>query len=279
MKKEKKKTGEKILTAAACGCIVLITFFPMYVLVNVSLRSLSDLSSRLVPTVHPLPDNYRRILSDPFFWRSLLNTVLLFLFDTLFTIPLAAAAGYGLARTHGFVANAIRSFNVLLMMIPGTALLVGTYTLMVKMHLTNSILGLALLSAGGGMTGCMFFYTTFATMIPTELDDAAAIDGAGVLQTFFRVIMPQMKAVTVTRIISLLVGCWNSYLMPLYMLTKKGKYTVLLYMRELFSGSLGVKNVPLAFAGGVLMIMPVLVFYFLAQKQIIGSQIDSAVKG
>lgn len=277
--KKKRRIYEKVALALLCAAIILVFFFPLYVLVNVSLREFTDLSSRLIPTKNPIPDNYREILENPLFWKALRNTCAVFLLDVLFQIPIASIAGYGLARSQGRIVNMIRSFNILVMMLPGTALLVGTYSLMTKLHLTNSLVGLALLEAGTSMTGAMFFYTTFSTMIPVDLDDAAAIDGAGVIRTYFQIILPQMKAITVTRIISLLIVSFNSYLMPLYLLTKADKYTVLLFVRKIFASSNAVADIPLAFASCMIMIAPMLLLYFLLQKQIIGSQLDSAVKG
>ena len=68
-------------------------------------------------------------------------------------------------------------------------------------------------------------------------------------------------------------------MVPLYLLTKGDKYALLLFVRKLFTGNTHVSDVPLAFAGCILMILPSLVVYFLLQKHIIGGQIDSAVKG
>ena len=270
-----QKAGIVLISAL----LILLYCFPLYLLINVSLRGYQDLSSRLALTKNPIFDHYVRIASDPLFWTALKNTILLFVLDVLILIPIASLAGYGLSRSSGFVVRSIRTMNVLIMMIPGTALLVGTYSLMVKLRLTNSITGLALLSAGTGMTSTMFFYTTFTSMIPVELDEAASIDGAGVIRTYFSVIFPQLKAITITRIISVLTGCWNSYLMPMYVLTKAERFTLLLYVRKLFSGMMNIPNVPLAYTGCLFMILPILVFYFAMQKYIIGGQLDSAVKG
>lgn len=279
MNNTKTASSAKWGTGLACLLIVVLYFFPIYILLNVSVRDMTDLSSRLALTTAPILDNYREILANPLFWKAFANTILYTALEICFLIPIASIGGYGLARSSGRIVNIIRSTNILVMMIPSTALLVGTYSLMVKMKLTNSIFGIALLGAGTGMTGAMFFYTTFTTMIPVDLDEAAAIDGAGVLRTYFQIILPQMKAITITRIISVLTSCWNNYLMPMYLLTKGDKYTLLLFVRKLFTGSTHVPDVPLAFAGCVLMILPILTIYFLLQKHIIGGQIDSAVKG
>ncbi len=109
-------------------------------------------------------------------------------------IVLAALAAYGLARSSGRLSESIRNLNMGIMMIPSVALLVGrTYGLMVKFHMTNTLYGLALLSAAGGMPGTMFMYVNFVVSIPTALDEAAAIDGAGVIRTFTQIIMPQLN--------------------------------------------------------------------------------------
>lgn len=278
MIEKKRSTAGNIAIAVICVLIVLIYIFPFYIVGNVSLRDITDLSSRLLPTKGGSMANYVKVLENAEFWTSFVNTIIYCGLEILFTIPIAAIGGYSLARTKNWFSTTIRSLNILIMMIPGTALLVGTYGLMVKMHLTNSLIGMAILGAGGGMTGGMFFYTTFTTMIPVELDEAASIDGAGVIRTYFQIIFPQLKAITVTRVINIIIGCWNNYLMPMYMLQKGSKFTLLLYVRKLFTGQ-KVQSVPLAFAGCALMIVPILIMYFSMQKYIIGSQLDSAVKG
>lgn len=269
----------KVRTLLLSLVIILIYIFPLYIILNVSVRSQTDYSSRLVPTLQPIFDHYLTLLKDPQLYTALKNTVLYTLLEMLFLIPAASMGGYGLARSSGRVVEGIRTMNILTMMVPPTALLVGTYSLMTKLKLTNSIIGIALLSAGTSMTNAMFFYTAFTSSVPRDLDEAASIDGAGVLKTFFLIIFPQMKAITVTRLIGIVTNCWNNYLMPMYLLTKSEKYTLLLYVRKLYAGRESVPNVPLAFAGCVLMITPILIFYFAMQKHIISGQIDSAVKG
>lgn len=275
---QKEERRREILRTVLCVLIVLAYFLPIYLLGNVSIRETTDFSSKLWPTENPTLEKYEKILSDSMVWKAFGNTLLYALLEIVLRIPIAAMGGYALSRSKGWLANLVRTFNILVMMIPGTALLVGTYSLMVKLHLTNSIFGIALYGAGAGMTGTMFFYTTFSSSIPLDLDEAAELDGANPLQTFFYVIMPQMKAITVTRIITIVIGCWNSYLMPLYLLTKSENYTILLYVRKLFSNG-AIQDVPLAFAGGAVMVIPIVVFYFAMQKYIVGGQIDSGVKG
>lgn len=124
----------------------------------------------------------------------------------------------------------------------------------------------------------MFFYTSFIVSIPKDLDQAA-IDGAGILRTFFQIILPQLKPVTVTRLIMIAVGTWNNYAMPTYLLTNTNKATVILTVRKAFYTAYGsVQNVPLACAECAVALAPVILLYLLLQQYIIEGQLDSVSK-
>lgn len=258
--------------------LILIYLLPVYIMLNLSFRTIQDLGSKLgLPAVWNF-GNYQEVFASGDLWLGFKNSIILVVETVVLEIVFSAMAAYGLARSSGKVAGAIRSVNMLVMMIPGVALLVGTYSLMVKMHMTNTLYGLALLSAAGGIPATMFMYVNFIVSIPTALDEAAAIDGAGVLRTFTQIIMPQLKAVTVTRIIMAATGCWNNYLMPMYLLQDKSKFTVILVIKSAFNRSNGVGNLPKACATCTLGLLPVILLYLFLQKYIIEGQIDSSVK-
>ena len=257
---------------------VICYLLPIYVLVNLSFRTVQTMSQAL-PIKFPLNlENYLIAFKNKDVWTGFLNSIILCAATVFVEVVVAAIASYGVARSNGKIANSIRTINMLVMMIPGIALLVGTYGLMVKLKLTNSLLGLALLSAAGGIPGTMFMYVNFVIAIPRALDEAASIDGAGVLRTFFQIILPQLRAITITRVIMTAVGSWNNYLMPMFLLNNKAKYTIILVIKAAFAGSNGVKNIPLACATCAVGLLPIIAMYIALQKFIIEGQLDSAVK-
>ena len=181
--------------------LILIYLLPIYIMLNLSFRTIQDVGSKLsLPAMWNF-QNYIDVFKSGDLWLGFKNSIVLVVETVVLEIVFSALAAYGLARSNGKIAESIRNVNMGIMMIPGVALLVGTYGLMVKFHMTNTLYGLALLSAAGGIPGTMFMYVNFVVSIPVALDEAAAIDGAGVLRTFAQIIMPQLKAVTVTRII------------------------------------------------------------------------------
>lgn len=269
----------RILDYVISAFLILLYLLPIYVLINLSLRYLTDLTPRLYWPSEVTFSNYIEAFANDSLWRSMLNSAVYVAEVVALEVILGGLASYGLARAGGKIADALRTFNMSVMMIPTLSLLVGTYSLMVKFGMVNKLWALSLQTAAMGMAGTMFFYTSFIVTIPRELDEAAAIDGAGILRTYVHVVFPQMKAITVTRIIMIAVGTWNNYAMPSYLLTNTEKSTVILIVRKAFYIAAGsVQNTPLACAECAVALLPVMLLYIFLQRYIIEGQLDSVNK-
>lgn len=272
---KKVKIGVYIVAAV----LVILYLLPIYVMLNQSFREVTDLTPRLYLPLKWTLENYIEAFTNSELWNAFKNSFVYVVEVSALEIVLGGLAAYGLARAGGKISTALRTFNICIMMIPSLSLLVGTYSLMVNFGMTNKIWALSMQTAAIGMSGTMFFYTAFIISIPKELDEAAAIDGAGVLKTFFKIIIPQLKPITVTRLIIIAVGTWNNYAMPTYLLTDTSKATVIQIVRKSFYAVAGaVQNVPLACAVCAVALIPIIVLYILLQKYIIEGQLDSVSK-
>ena len=170
--------------------LILIYLLPIYIMLNLSFRTIQDVGSKLsLPAMWNF-QNYIDVFKSGDLWLGFKNSIVLVVETVVVEIVFSALAAYGLARSNGKIAESIRNVNMGIMMIPGVALLVGTYGLMVKFHMTNTLYGLALLSAAGGIPGTMFMYVNFVVSIPVALDEAAAIDGAGTWTIFRKITLP-----------------------------------------------------------------------------------------
>jgi raffinose/stachyose/melibiose transport system permease protein len=277
LKNQKRKTTTPVWRYLIFVLMILMYILPMYVLINMSLREVTDISSRLYPPKVIKWDNYSAVFNKSFL-NSLKNSVFIMVWTVVIEILFGSMAAYGLVRSQSKIADRFASINMGIMMIPGLALLVGTYSLMVRMKLVNSLWGIILLSVSGGLPATSFMFANYIKSIPTALDEAATIDGASVFRTYISIIMPQLKAITITRMIMTAVGSWNNYLMPVFLLQKKSKYTIILLIKTAFDSSGNVGNLPQAAATCVLGILPIIILYIFAQRYIIEGQIDSAVK-
>lgn len=269
----------KIGVYIVAAVLVILYLLPIYVMLNQSFREVTDLTPRLYLPLKWTLDNYIEAFTNSELWNAFKNSFVYVVEVSALEIVLGGLAAYGLARAGGKISTALRTFNICIMMIPSLSLLVGTYSLMVNFGMINKIWALSMQTAAIGMSGTMFFYTSFIISIPKELDEAAAIDGAGVLKTFFKIILPQLKPITVTRLIIIAVGTWNNYAMPTYLLTDTSKATVIQIVRKSFYAVAGaVQNVPLACAVCAVALIPIIVLYILLQKYIIEGQLDSVSK-
>lgn len=272
--KKKRQIGNYLIAAV----LIMIYLVPLYILINLSLRTPTDFSSKLIfPKVLNL-ENYISVLKSGELWNGFKNSIILVAETVVLEIFISALGAYGLARSNSRLAKILSQSSMAIMMIPAVALLVGTYSLMVKFHMSNTLWGLALLLAATGIPATLFMYINFVKTIPIALDEAATIDGASTLQTFFYIIMPQLKAITVTRVIIAATACWNQYLMPMYLLQDKSKHTIILVIKAAFNQYNGVGNLPKACATCALGLLPIILLYVFLQRYIIEGQLDSSVK-
>ena len=122
----------------------------------------------------------------------------------------------------------------------------------------------------------IFLFSNFIRSIPTALDEAAAIDGAGPVKTFFRIILPQLQSVTASVVILTGIHCWNDYQFSLYALQSTKMRTITLAISSFFS--MTTTNLNAASAAALLASLPVMVVFLFLQKYFIKGMVDSAIK-
>lgn len=145
------------------------------------------------------------------------------------------------------------------------------------LHLGNPF-GLWLIYLGFGAGLAVFIFTGFVKSIPTELEEAAVVDGCGPVQTFFRVILPVMKPAVITVGILEVMWLWNDYLLPYLTLDLKRYRTIPIAVQYL-RGGYGSVDMGAMMGVLVLAMIPIVVFYLAAQRHIIRGVVAGAVKG
>lgn len=184
-------------------------------------------------------------------------------------------AAWMLQRTKTKISTFIFMLFVASMIIPFQAVMLPLVRLMGKLHLLN-IGGIIFMYVGFCGSLSIFLYHGFLKSIPVELDEAAMLDGCNKFQTFWYIIFPLLKPITITVSILNTVAIWNDYLLPSLVINKPDTLTIPL--KTFFFFGEYTKQWNLALAGLVLNIIPVLIFYFLAQKHIIKSVAAGSIK-
>lgn len=218
--------------------------------------------------------NFQQAYVDLQFLGALLNSTIITVLSIAVIIIFSSMAGYALARNKSRTSNVILLIFVAAMLIPFQAVMITLTSFFGSMNLLN-MGGLIFMYLGFGSSLAIFLYHGAMKGIPTTIDEAAVIDGANKLQTFWHVIFPLLKPISVTVAILNVIWIWNDFLLPSLVLSSS-EATIPLRMFAFFGEY--TRQWHLALAGLTIAIIPVIIFYFFAQKQIIQGVSEGAVK-
>ena len=165
------------------------------------------------------------------------------------------------------------------MLIPFQSVMYPLVSLMEKLGLKNTF-GLILMYGGFGLSMSVFLYHGFFKGVPKALEEAAMIDGANILQTYFLIVFPLVKPITATVIITNAMWIWNDYLLPFMIIGNNSNRTLTLslYYAKSLAGQYG-NPWELIFPAVFVCIIPIIIIFIFLQRQIIEGVSAGAVKG
>ena len=217
----------KILLYTILILYAIITFLPFTWALSASFKPLSEIVSgknNFIPQQFTL-ENYQQIFTqEPLFGRWLFNSVFVAIFVTGFNLLFNSMAGYALARIQ-FPGNQLFFVIVLaVLMIPGQITLIPTFLILKTLGWLNSYQGLIVPNVVNATF--IFMMRQFFVNFPKELEEAAALDGLGYLETFFQIVLPLAKPALAAQAIFIFMGSWNNFLTPLIILSDSEMFTL-----------------------------------------------------
>jgi raffinose/stachyose/melibiose transport system permease protein len=221
-------------------------------------------------------DNYLDILRGGVFWREVVNSTVTAVFTTAGVVALGLMTSFILARYRFRGRGAMYSLFAAGLMFPLTVAITPLYILVRTVGLMNTLPGVILPQIGFAIPTTIIILVPFVRAIPTEIQEAASIDGCGRLGFFWRMVLPLSLPGVVTVAILTFIASWNSYLLPLFILNRESSFTLPLGVQA-FASQYSVDTAKvLAFTS--LSMIPALVFFSLFQRRIVGG-LTGAVKG
>lgn len=220
--------------------------------------------------------NYLDVLNSSLFWQQAANSAITGIATTIGVVVLGVMASYVLARYEFSGRGAMYSLFAAGLMFPMTVAITPLYILIKNLGLMNNLAGIILPQIAFALPTTIIILVPFLRAIPKELEEAAAIDGAGRLGFFFRMVVPLSVPGVVTVGILAFVASWNSYMLPLFILNDESQYTLPLGVQS-FASQYSVDTARvLAFTS--LSMIPALIFFSLFERRIVGG-LTGAVKG
>ena len=222
-------------------------------------------------------ENFSQAVEASNFYVVLKNSVITTVPTVLLLIIICPMAAYVLARNTGKAYNIIYSLFLTALLIPYQSVMLPQYMNLKQAGLLNTYLGAIMVRAAFNISFNILLFTSFVKTVPIELEEAAMIDGAGRMKTFFRIVFPLLKSVLCTAVIINALFSWNDFTITLNILMKEEMKTIPLMLYRFF----GEYNVELnlAFAAFTLSMIPILILYFLLQRYIVEGVMSGAVKG
>lgn len=278
MNREKRRGNMITYIVLSLGALLIL--FPLYICIATTFKSPQEsaISFFTLPKGLYL-GNYLEVLADEKLYYAYKNTILITVFSLLAEMIVMPPMSYALSRSMGYskVFRRLYYFFLLGIFLPFQVRMLPLVKLMSWLNLLNPA-GVVLIYLAHATCESMFLYVGYLATISPSLEEAAYIDGASTFQNYIHVILPLMKPILATVLIREGLAIWNDFQLPLVCLNRSQKLWTLTIYQNNFKSEYGV-DYNEAFACLVVASLPIVLFYVIMQKQIIGGLTNGAVKG
>ena len=265
--------------------IVMLTFsisciYPLVWIFYSSFKLKREFNADIVALPpNPTLENYRAILVNPDYHirESMVNSTRTTAISVALIVLFGFVLGYFIARVRFPGKRVIWLMLLAGMLIPVHSLMVPIYIVFNQLGMTNRWFTLIIPYVAFGLPIAVFLVTSYLRGIPTELEEAASIDGSSFSRTMFSIIMPICRPVMITIAIIQTFACWNEFSFALVLLRDSKLHTVPLAMTQ-FTGQFA-SDYPKIMAAMIITMSPIILLYFGFSGQIIKGMVSGVVKG
>jgi N,N'-diacetylchitobiose transport system permease protein len=278
-----KRLARRITVNAAGTLVFVISVFPVFWMASTAFKPNDEIFSA---TPHPLPahptlEHFDFVINGGVanvgFWTYVGNSVLLAVITVVVSSLLALLAATAVARFRFRFRATFLIMLLIVQMVPSEALVIPLFLDLKRADLLNSLSGLIVVYVGIALPFSIWMLRGFVTAVPKELEEAASIDGAGPVRTFFKVLLPLVAPGLVATSIFSFITAWNEFTFAYTFLGDQHKYTLPI-MLQYFFGRTGNDWGPIM-AASTLLTVPVIAFFLLVQRRMVSGLTVGAVKG
>lgn len=221
--------------------------------------------------------NYRDVLQSTQFWQQVWNSTVIAIFSVGIVVSFSALAAFVIARMKFRGREAVYTLFTLGLLFPPILAILPLFVLLRTVGLTDNPLGVALPQAAFGLPITIIILRPFFQSIPNELEDASKIDGCSTIGFFWHILLPLSRPALATVMVLALVGTWNDFNLPLIILNSTSNWTLPLGVQNFSTEHNADWARILAFTS--LSMLPAVIFYAIAERQIVAGLTAGSVKG
>lgn len=273
-----KQKAARVFSYLFMALCVLVALFPIVWVVLSSFKTNREILSNglQLPSTFSF-SGYKQALEMAPILKFFVNSLIVSFASTALNVFILAMAGYVFAKKKCRFKNLIFGILSLSMVIPSTALMSPVYTVITKLHLYDTKMALILVYTALNMPISLMILRSAFAAIPTELEEAAYIDGAGFFRTFWQVMMPCAKGGLASAAVLAFLGSWNEFTFALLLTSSTSTRTLplsLSYFTSQFSF-----NYTAMFAAITIAVLPSIIVFSIFQEQVCSSLTAGSVKG
>jgi raffinose/stachyose/melibiose transport system permease protein len=278
-RKERRRltAGEAVVMAVLAVLVFAVSFPVLYALLN-SFRSYAEITKEPMGLPSGLSlDNYVRLFQTTDYGEALLNTVIITGGTLVLLLAIVPMAAYGIERIGGRSSRWIYLFFIAGLMIPFQVRMIPLVSSMNQIGLYSTLTSVILVHLGGAASFGILLYCSFMKSVPREVEEAAEVDGAGRLRTFWSIVFPMLLPVTSAFVIIQALSLWNDFFIPLVFLDSSSAGTINVALSRMVG--LLTSQWELIYTGAILAIVPSVILFATFQRYFIKGMSIGAVKG
>lgn len=279
MTKKKMKNGKNTITHILLSLFAFVQIYPLFWLFEFSLKDNSEIFGGNIAGLpqHWRFGNYVTAFFQANIMQYFFNSVLVTVITIALTLIIAAMSSYAISRMIWKGSEITLKLVLMGMMVPIHAALLPLFIILSKSHMLNSYLSLIIPYVAFGLPMAIYLFISFMESLPRELEEAAAIDGCGIYQMFFRIILPLIRPAIATVSIFTFISAWNELMFAVTFINKAEYKTLTVGIMSM----VGAYTTKWGEIGAGLMIatIPTVIMYLLLSKQVQQSLVAGAVKG
>jgi raffinose/stachyose/melibiose transport system permease protein len=221
-------------------------------------------------------DNYRQTFDQGKMIQGFVNSLLVVVPSVVLVLLLGAGAAWVFARRKGRLVRSLYALSISGLLLPPAVITIVME--LRQMGLAGTQLGMIAVYTGMYLSTSIFFMTGFIRNLPEELEEAARMDGAGPVRVFFQVILPLLRPVIATATIMVMLFAWSDIFYAFFVLGGGDKATLPLNLYQVANAQLYLNNWHLIFAYVVMMSLPMVAVFVVAQRRVVSGITSGAVK-
>lgn len=277
MNRDRPGSPSNIALAGLMLGLAAVVGFPFYYMIVTTLKTPAEIQTNpLGLPAHPTLENYVEVVTDPMLFQAFLNTLYVTGASVVLTLAVGSLAAFAVTIRRTWVNRVIGAALLVAFLVPYQTTLLPLYRFLAGLGLVDNLTGLIAVYSSGAVL-CYFVIVGYMRGLPREIFEAARIDGASPFRMYLSIAIPLVRPVLATVGVFQVMAVWNDYISPtVYLSSPRNSTLVLLAERAVTEFTV---NWPMFMTVTVVVLIPMLVFFLVAQKYIVSGLVAGGVKG